>query len=96
MSEEAIRVEGVSFAYGDVKAVDDISFSVAQGEVMGFLGPNGAGKSTTHQAAHRPDAPAGRHDLNLGNGRRQRTRRHAGPHRRVFRREEPLPQPFRQ
>ncbi len=47
MSEEAIRVEGVSYAYGDVKAVDDISFSVAQGEVLGFLGPNGAGKSTT-------------------------------------------------
>ena len=34
-------------ASGDKVAVDDISFSVKQGEVLGFLGPNGAGKSTT-------------------------------------------------
>ena len=33
--------------YGPVKAVDDISFHVAKGEIVGFLGPNGAGKSTT-------------------------------------------------
>ncbi|MDO9547934.1 MAG: ATP-binding cassette domain-containing protein [Candidatus Marinimicrobia bacterium] len=33
--------------YGDVKAVEDISFSVANGEILGFLGPNGAGKTTT-------------------------------------------------
>ena len=33
--------------YGGVSAVNDISFSVAQGEIVGFLGPNGAGKSTT-------------------------------------------------
>ena len=43
----AIDVEGLRFSYGDTPAVDDVSFSVAPGEILGFLGPNGAGKSTT-------------------------------------------------
>jgi ABC-2 type transport system ATP-binding protein len=42
-----IRAEGLSKYYGPLKAVDDISFSVRSGEVLGFLGPNGAGKTTT-------------------------------------------------
>lgn len=41
-----IRVEGLTKRYGDVLAVDDVSFAVESGEVFGFLGPNGAGKST--------------------------------------------------
>jgi ABC-2 type transport system ATP-binding protein len=42
----AIDVRGIVKKFGDFTAVDDISFSVQQGEIFGLLGPNGAGKST--------------------------------------------------
>lgn len=42
-----IEVKHLTKFYGDIKAVDDISFTVDTGEILGFLGPNGAGKSTT-------------------------------------------------
>ena len=42
----SIRVEHITKTYGTQKAVDDISFSINEGELVGFLGPNGAGKST--------------------------------------------------
>ncbi|MBK8522015.1 MAG: gliding motility-associated ABC transporter ATP-binding subunit GldA [Chitinophagaceae bacterium] len=43
----SITVNNLTKIYGAQKAVDDISFSVNKGEIVGFLGPNGAGKSTT-------------------------------------------------
>ena len=45
--ENAIEVSDLTKHYGDVKAVDGVSFKVARGEFFGLLGPNGAGKTTT-------------------------------------------------
>ncbi len=42
-----IEAKNLTYSYGDVRAVDHISFSVDKGEILGFLGPNGAGKTTT-------------------------------------------------
>ena len=56
-----IKVQNLSRAFGDFKAVDNVSFEVAAGEIVAFLGPNGAGKSTTIRMltdrcdAYRPD-----------------------------------------
>ena len=42
----SIRVEGVSRSFGEMKAVDDVSFTVNPGELVALLGPSGGGKST--------------------------------------------------
>ena len=47
MSESIIEVENLVKKFGDLVAVNDISFNVTPGEIFGFLGPNGAGKTTT-------------------------------------------------
>jgi ABC-2 type transport system ATP-binding protein len=44
-----IHVDNLVKKFGEVKAVDGVSFSVAAGEIFAFLGPNGAGKTTTIQ-----------------------------------------------
>lgn len=55
----ALVVQGVAKAYGALRAVDDVSFSVPQGSIFGVMGPNGAGKTTLFNAISgfvRPDA----------------------------------------
>ncbi|MBC7893310.1 MAG: ATP-binding cassette domain-containing protein, partial [Sphingobacteriaceae bacterium] len=47
----SIEVRQLTKLYGQQRAVDDLSFSVKPGEIVGFLGPNGAGKSTTMKIA---------------------------------------------
>jgi|GEM_PF-5247734 len=43
----ALRVAGLTKRYAGVTALDDVSFTVERGEIVGLLGPNGAGKTTT-------------------------------------------------
>jgi ABC-2 type transport system ATP-binding protein len=53
-----VEVQGLTVRYGDLAAVDDISFSIRPGEIFGILGPNGAGKTTTVECIgglRRPD-----------------------------------------
>jgi ABC-2 type transport system ATP-binding protein len=46
-SPALVEVDGLSKSYGSIRALDDVSFRVEEGQIVGFLGPNGAGKSTT-------------------------------------------------
>lgn len=47
MTNQSIVVRDLTYSYGDLLAVDHISFEVGEGEIFAYLGPNGAGKSTT-------------------------------------------------
>jgi len=54
VSEEVVlKVEGLSRAFGGLKAVEDVSFDVRKGEVLGIIGPNGAGKTTLFNLLNR-------------------------------------------
>jgi ABC-2 type transport system ATP-binding protein len=58
-SQPAVEIAHLRKSYGTLVAVDDVSFSVAEGEIFGILGPNGAGKTTTVECAiglRSPDA----------------------------------------
>lgn len=56
--EEIIRAEHLSFSYGPVKAVRDVSFSVQEGEIAAVIGPNGSGKTTTVECLEGLKSPA--------------------------------------
>lgn len=66
----SIEVKNISKSYGNQKALDNISFSIKKGEIVGFLGPNGAGKSTlmkiltTYLAADEGTALVNEQDVN--------------------------------
>ncbi|MCL2671871.1 MAG: ABC transporter ATP-binding protein [Clostridiales bacterium] len=56
---DILRIEGLSISFGGLKAVDDLSFSVREGEIFGLIGPNGAGKTTVFNCItqfYKPDA----------------------------------------
>ncbi|GAB4508773.1 MAG: ATP-binding cassette domain-containing protein [Sulfuricaulis sp.] len=60
MSHNAlVEIRNLSRFYGTLQAVKDVSFTIRQGEVLGFLGPNGAGKTTTMQIISGNLAPSG-------------------------------------
>ena len=61
-----IEVENLRRTYGDVVAVDDISFEVAEGEIFGLVGPNGAGKTTTVECVEGLRRPSAGHVRLLG------------------------------
>ncbi len=54
-----VEIKNLSRFYGALQAVKDVSFTIRQGEVLGFLGPNGAGKTTTMQIISGNLAPSG-------------------------------------
>ena len=69
MSEQAIVLNELTKHYGKHRGINNLSFSVNQGEFFGFIGPNGAGKSTTIRTLMgliRPTGGSGRHFRRAG------------------------------
>lgn len=54
-----LEVKGLSRTFGDLKAVDQVSFAIEAGSIFGFIGPNGAGKTTTMRIVATLDLPSG-------------------------------------
>lgn len=75
-----IRVSNLYKRYGDLAAVDGLTFDVHRGEVFGFLGPNGAGKTTTIQMICGLSEPSSGdiEILGLGKGKREEVKSHIG------------------
>jgi branched-chain amino acid transport system ATP-binding protein len=59
----ALRVTGLSVRYGSLQALNDVSWAVADGEILGIIGPNGAGKSSSFAAVTNTVARGGRVEL---------------------------------
>jgi ABC-2 type transport system ATP-binding protein len=57
MSEPMLQIDGLVRHFDGLRAVDDVSFSVERGKVLGFIGPNGAGKTTTMRILATLDTP---------------------------------------
>ena len=55
METDMIKITHLKKRFGDVKAVNDLSFQVKKGELFAFLGVNGAGKSTLYRTTHYQD-----------------------------------------
>ena len=66
MSRDAIVAQNLTYQYDSLLAVDHITFSVAEGEILGFLGPNGAGKTTTVKMLTGQLKPKSGHAVLLG------------------------------
>src|SRR5215207_7467454 len=54
-----LEVHGLAKAFGGIRAVDDVSFDVSEGEILGLIGPNGSGKSTLFNCILGQLAPSG-------------------------------------
>ena len=65
MSDAMLELDGLVRHFDGVRAVDDVSFSVDRGQVLGFIGPNGAGKTTTMRILATLDTPQ-RGDARIG------------------------------
>ena len=66
---ETLRIENLSIAFGGLKAVDDLSFHINEGEIYGLIGPNGAGKTTVFNCItqfYKPDNGVVKFTANTG------------------------------